>query len=293
MVHIEPHSSSNTSTSSSSSHSKQPHTHSHHKPKHPYSHLQKRPQQHSSTSNKSTTSWLQQLAGKQHSGNIAKDGTVLPDEALSKSLQAYLSLPLEQYSVLDPKLITRLPDGANVEATLAQLLAEQNTQRAARKASRQSQQQGQVQHQQQHGLGAILDDAVSSSDNSSSDRSNSGTSLQPTMRQLQTPGPGAAEHSGSSSNDVTNSAAVPLADSTSSSSSSFVAASTTTASINTVQGHVADTAVADTPDGAFLLQIPMMELLGVDLEPLLVVYVDIDDKRGQVWYCLHSIAYHS
>ncbi|KAF6254836.1 hypothetical protein COO60DRAFT_1642040 [Scenedesmus sp. NREL 46B-D3] len=149
----------------------------------------------------------------------------------------------------------------DVEALLGELLAAQKAQRVQRKAATQQQ------RQQKQGLDAVLgssdgDDSDSSSDSSSGSSSGGGaTSLQPVMRDLS----GSSGSSSSSSSSSTSDDA------------GFTAAAAAAAAADGATPPVSGA-------GAFLLRIPMRELLGVDLEPLLVVYVDIDDRNGQVTF---------
>lgn len=209
--------------------------------------------------------------------NVAADGSILPEEALARSLQAYLSLPLEQYSVLDPKLVTRLAPGTDVEVYLSELLSQQKARRGQRKAAQQQA------AQQQQGLQQILD---SSSNSGSSNSSASGASLQPSMRQLPEPGgSSSSRNSISSTNGTTDPSAAAVSVTVLAANGTAAAATAAHTYGAAATGTNADGAAAAAEDeaaGAFLLRIPMLELLGIDLEPLLVIHVDIDEQHGQV-----------
>lgn len=109
---------------------------------------------------------------------------------LLHSLQAYLSLPLDQYSVLDPKLIARIP-------------CEQQLQPHA---------------------------SISSTTTSKNDKSSTAV--------------------------LTN-------------------------GMNGTSGHSTNN-TWEPASGCFLLKVPLREIVGIDLEPQLVIRVEVDDQKGQV-----------
>jgi hypothetical protein len=248
---------------SSARHHKQHHSHHHHKQHHRQHHKQHQQQQ------QQQSSWLTRLTSKIP---FASSSTMesLPDAALARSLQAYLALPLEQYSVLDPTLITRLPDGADVESVLADMLAEQKQHRSNRRAS-------QMQQAPSNNSSSNSSSSSSSSSGSSAAASSGQEQDLPRMRQLDPPQllqqpQGLQELLSNSGNGPDSSSGAAT-----SSSSSRHDAEQLPAGPSAAAAAASSAAV-----GAFLLRIPMLELLGVDLEPLLVVYVDVDPQQAQV-----------
>jgi hypothetical protein len=191
------------------------------------------------------------------SSSSSSGSSSLSGPIMTRSLKSYLSLPLSQYSVLDPRWISNLPE--DWERQLQQQQEQED--RIAKEQQLQEDQKGKELHSSASSNGtsaAAADGAVISSSAPAGNNT------------LHSP-------SSSSSHDVAEVNDGQREPSTSSGGSDNLTSGGDVLSFPPVDA-------AGMSTGVFLLKVPLQEIVGLDLKPQVVIQVHADTRNGKVRY---------
>ena len=173
--------------------------------------------------------------------------------AMTQSLKAYLSLPLSQYSVLDPRWISNLPEDWEQQL-------QQQQEQEERIAEEEQLQEKQEAKEAQLAAASNHASAITANGDAAyiSAPAGNGVSTDPNRSSLEDPTSSSSESasvtssSGSSSSPGTDVLSIPPVD------------------------------AAGMSTGVFLLKVPLQEIVGIDLKPQVVIQVHADTRNGKV-----------